>query len=284
MSVEADIYLPSAQQIDKFGLRHDDLLVGHKRSSLKGERTLRSLYIHPLLQIFKGINDGNNVTDSGGYNGFFAADPGQTLTLLLDLKKTDPTALETLWRSVQTNFDVFWARQGSLFEILTRFDPNEGKKLIRPITIVLTGSTPFEFVTNTTRNNGRDMFFDAPLHDLYPHGETSPYNISNSHWASTNMAKSIGRPGVLSGQFLEKQMGLMRKQIEQANGLGLLSRYWGTPGWPVGKKMYVWKVLEGLGVGLLNVDDIEVAARWDWELKGWLKWCWLLRGVSEVCR
>lgn len=55
--------------------------------------------------------------------------------------------------------------------------------------------------------------------------------------------------------------------VKQAQSKGLRARFWATPAWPVGLRDRVWKQLERSQVGMLNVDDVRVAAMWNWE------WC-----------
>lgn len=64
----------------------------------------------------------------------------------------------------------------------------------------------------------------------------------------------------------EGQNEKVKGQVVKANDLGLKSRYWGTVSWPVGWRNRVWEQLVELGVGILNVDDLTAAARWDWEM------------------
>lgn len=59
-------------------------------------------------------------------------------------------------------------------------------------------------------------------------------------------------------------------QVARAREVGLRSRYWDTVAWPVGWRNWIWGELvelEGIGGrggGMLNVDDLRAASRWDW--------------------
>ena len=269
ISIEADIYLPSASYIQTHSLRTDDVLVGHSRRSLRPDRTLRSLYTEPLLRILTGMNDVNSTE----LNGVFSNHPIQSLTLLLDFKETSDSGLSDMWDKMQAHLEAFRSPET---QYLTTFSGNT--QLIRPLTIVVSGSAPFEFILNPVKNPHKDVFFDAPLHELRPEpDDPSPYNISNSYLASTSLKAYIGNPSLLSGRFAASQLEQLESQISQAKELGLVPRYWGTPRWPVSERGYVWTTLWRLGVGLLNVDAVEVAARWDWEkVAGLLGWCWIV--------
>lgn len=65
----------------------------------------------------------------------------------------------------------------------------------------------------------------------------------------------------------KEQLGKVREQVGEAEKRGLVSRYWDIPGWPVDRRTRIWGQLEQVGVGMLNVDAIGTAARWNW------RWC-----------
>ena len=281
ISVEADIHLPSPEYIKQHSLRDDDLLVGHSRSSLRPDRTLRALYTEPLLRIFTEMYQLN--TSDSQLNGVFANEPAQPLTLLLDFKESHQPALSESWDRMQSHLSQFRSSEG---QYLTSY--SEGKLIVRALTIVVSGNAPFDYTLDPVRNQWKDVFFDAPLHNLtqsiFPQDSAdtsgvfeSPYNISNSYFASTSLSKHIGRPGLISGLFSSSQVDKMQTQISQARELGLVSRYWGTPGWPVDVRSDTWRLLWKLGVGVVNVDAVDMASRWNWrpaeEGGGGLGWC-----------
>ena len=282
ISVEADVWLPTEAFRTRFPeVSDEDLLVGHSRSSLQPDRTLRSLYTDPLWKMLHFANDRDDGLGIHYDNGIFDHHPGQPLTLLIDIKE----APDDTYNRIQLHLDSFRGRQPNETG-LTYWDIEAGKRIDRPLTIVLTGDAPFDSILDDKKNYFRDVFYDAPLHDLYPKGtdNASPYNQSNSYYASTSMKQHVGYPGVTNGRFSEEQSAKMKSQIADADNLGLVARYWATPDWPAGRRSYVWQTLLNLSVGILNVDEIEVAARWDWT-NSLLGYCWLLRGVGfkNVC-
>jgi hypothetical protein len=124
------------------------------------------------------------------------------------------------------------------------------------ITVVGTGNTEFSDIISSTN---RTIFFDAPLELL----STSPqYTSQNSYYASVSMTKAIGH--IWFNKFSDKQKDIVKAQIDEATKRGLVSRYWNTPAWPVGWKVKVWEMLTEMGVGMLNVDELQEAARWSW--------------------
>lgn len=239
-SVEADVWLLG-----------DELFVGHDLSSLTHNRTFRSLYINPLLEIL----DRQNPNTSFGYvskQGVFDVNPAVTLVLLVDFKLQG-----------NTTFTEVQSQLGSLRDkgYLTYFD---GDSVVPgAVTVVGTGNTPFDLVVaNTTY---RDIFFDAPLDKFSaksPNPATSTYNTTNSYYASASMNDAIGFPWL--GRYSSSQMDKIRDQVNGAKVAGLKTRYWDLPGWPIGLRNYVWGLLIREGMDTLNVDDLKGATTGTW--------------------
>lgn len=115
------------------------------------------------------------------------------------------------------------------------------------------------------------MFFDAPLNNL-----SDIYNISNSYYTSASLTSVLGGASEIPPNGLsKKQMAFLQEQVNKAIDLGLVSRYWDIPAWPVSRMTDIWHQLEELEIGILNADAIDEAARWDW------RWCNVL-GL-ELC-
>lgn len=244
-SVEADIWLPDQQSTST------ELRVGHTNSSLTTERTLSSLYIEPLAAIMS-----NMATSMNPKSGIFETDSSQTLTLLLDFKSEGAE----LWPYVEAQLEPL-RNHGWL-----RYWDGLSKKIVPgPITIVGTGNAPFDLII--ANNTYRDVFYDAPLDDL----DSNRFNSSNSYFASAALGQAVGQP--ILGHFNAQSMTKLTSQIANAEARGLLSRYWDTPAWPVSARDRVWNALVENGVGMLNVDALDSAARWNWD------WC-VVAGLS----
>ena len=286
IGVEADIWL-----------FEEDLFVGHSVASLTPNRTLNSLYINPLLEILSKQNPRSTILPdhTAQPHGVFDTDPEQTLILLIDFK----TSGSTLWPHVQSALQPLREKN-----YLTR---SNGTQIIRgPITVVGTGNTPFDLVKSEETNPHHDVFFDAPLSEMYQEGTSSKqdvdladttkvasgnarkrrsdaegqgksgttsgdsnaYDTSNSYYASVSFADAIGE--LKNGEFSEHQLDLLRGQIKGAHRRGLKARYWDLPFWPISQRNHVWDVLVKEGVDLLNVDDLRGAARRNWNKHhGW---------------
>ena len=203
----------------------------------------------------------------------FDEDPAQTFVLLVDFKTAGhelfPRVLQQLEPLRRKNYLSYW----------------DGNKLVsRAVTVVGTGNTPFDLVLEY--QDGRDIFFDAPIDEMWESGEAegeqddrvskrgqgktgtglthSPnaFNVSNSYYASVSFKKSIGY--LWRGRLSSKQLDLLRGQIRGAKRRGLQSRYWDTPSWPTSLRNHVWQVLLAEGADVLNVDDLRAAASLDW--------------------
>ncbi|XTI87331.1 hypothetical protein V2W45_407149 [Cenococcum geophilum] len=140
--VEADVWLFD-----------EELYVGHNTISLTRNRTFRNLYVDPLVKI---LDKQNPTTEFGNAtrNGVFDEDPNQTLVLLVDFKNSG----EALWPYVVDQLSALRAKN-----YLTYFD---GRSVSPgPITVVATGNAPFNILT--ANSTYRDIFFDAPLADMW---------------------------------------------------------------------------------------------------------------------
>lgn len=272
ISVEADVWLFD-----------DELYVGHSTSALTPNRTLRSMYIDPLVEILDRQNPATRFhgKEERPLNGAFDTDPSQTLALLVDFKTE---GVET-WIKLTEQLSPLRDRG-----YLSHF--NGVDVVSRPITVVGTGETPFDLVVSNPTY--RDIFFDAPLDmlaeddlqdqqserrsgeqsagksgqdlpDEAPDISPDAFNSTNSYYASVSLKKSIGSPRPF--HFNSQQMDLMRAQIRGAHQRGLKVRYWSLPAWPRSLRNYIWSVLVREGVDILNVDDLQGAAKKEWATK-----------------
>jgi hypothetical protein len=252
ISVEADIHLKGG-----------DLLIGHTSKDLRSSANLRRMYLEPLQRMLEGRNAQPPAKD-GARRGIFDSDPDQTLVILIDQKSAGPQTFANLHMQLQPLRDL---------DYLTYWNGTD--KVIRPLTIVASGKATFDSIM-ALPNDRRDIFLDAPLAALPSAGDdfstdppTFKYNISNSHYASTQYAnaRTYKWPGEQDPYSATPQgRDLAGTQIEQAASRGLVTRYWGAPTSPQNLRDSVWRHLTGANVGLLNMDDMgEVRDR----ARGW---------------
>ncbi|OHF03798.1 hypothetical protein CORC01_00660 [Colletotrichum orchidophilum] len=265
-SVEADIWLSDD------GL---DLLVGHDRGSLSSERTLQTMYLDPLLTILEHQNRQGSITPFEQARGVFNTRPDAALVLLIDVK-TNPT---DTWPLLVKQLEPLRKRQ-----FLTRFEHIETSPGVitkqgiwpGPITVVGTGlldrATLFDHKRRSYADyeTYHDTFIDAPLSTLAQDNTSNLsqlWSANDSYYASASFKTTIG--SVRTG-FTKAQRKKLRAQVEVAKQSGLKSRYWDIPDWPIGYRDYIWKVLTEEHVDMLNVDDLESAARRGWT-QGYLR-------------
>lgn len=235
VGVEADVWLDKTS---------NDLLVGHRASSLSADRTLQSLYIWPLTTILTRINDGANFFVPR--SGVFETRPNASLTLLIDVK----TDGHTSWPVVMDQLEPL--RAGGW---LSYWNRTGGGLAWRPIIVVGTGNTPFELVNADAEY--RDVFFDAPLDQL---ADNASFTANNSYYASASLRKDAGI--IWPWGPSRRQKKTMKMMIDTAAARGLLPRFWSIPGWPKYLRMKLWQFLVESGIGTLNVDELFEAAQW----------------------
>ncbi|KAF2852943.1 hypothetical protein T440DRAFT_391877 [Plenodomus tracheiphilus IPT5] len=236
VSFEADIWLTD----------DSELLVSHSWKSTRSARTLRSLYLDPLTNIFTHRNI-STASTSDRETGVFDSDPNASTILLIDFKSNGTATWPVLLSQLQPLRDNNW---------LTYFN---GTDIIPgPLTIVGTGNASFDLINANSSN--RFIFFDAPLLSI----SDAKYNTTNSFYASTNLKAAVG--SVWGRGMSGSQFDAVKQQVQAAEAKGLKSRYWDTPGWPVGLRDGVWRNLMDAGVGVLNVDALVSATSWNW---GW---------------
>lgn len=132
------------------------------------------------------------------------------------------------------------------------------------VTVIGTGNTPYEYFVEHpgTTAKPRYVFYDAHL----PLLSSSESNITKavSPIASTDFAAQFGQ--VVNLTFTDAQTALLHSQIAVAKSKGIGARYWDQPGWPIGTRNAIWRILIDAGVALLNVDDLAGAAGF-WEME-----------------
>ena len=258
ISVEVDVWLSG-----------NHLLLGYPQNSSSPEQTLKSLYIDPLVSIFSNQSTPTQITTTNGTSssdltknprGVFETSPTTPLVLLINIR-TNGTNGRSTFLALHDHIEPF-RKPGWL----TYF--NGAVVVPGLITVVSSGTTPFDLVV--ANSTYRDIFYDAPLEELWPDSTMSTnytfsnsYSPRNSYYASASFQKQIGNlcHGVLSPQ----QVLTIQRQVKAANDRGLKARYWDAPTWPVDSRNYVWDVLLKARVGIVGVDeDLEAAKEWNW--------------------
>ncbi|KAL3419633.1 hypothetical protein PVAG01_08131 [Phlyctema vagabunda] len=267
-SVEADIWRDPKNS--------SNLLVGHKKRRLSSEKNLYDMYINPLRNILDYQNS-NILTQTSdeeqNITGIFTESPDTPLILLIDFKSPS----DDIWDTLQAHLDHLRNGSSSSRSYLRSWDRNTNVMHAGPLIIVATGRADFDDIMSIDGSIRRDIFYDAPLLDVGLSLTNSPYNKTNSYYASSSLNKALGGYSSLWGSsdrpFTTSQMATLQRQAASASNKGLVSRYWDTPRWPAARRVGIWRSLvEDINVGVLNVDEVAEAARWNWS------WCqfWLV--------
>lgn len=238
VSVEADVWLYN-------GTLH----VGHEQSALTKARTLDALYIQPILDVLHKQNPNSTFISSPTKNGVFDTYSAQTLYLFIDVK-TDGA---TTWPAV---IEALAPLRNAGY--LTTY--NGSAVVSGPVTVIGTGATPLSQVQGVSP---RDYFWDGPLATL----GTTFSNITKEVSPIASVAFSAQFGSVKSQELNSNQTALLQSQIATAHAKGIAVRYWDQPGWPVGTRNAIWRILWDAGADLLNVDDLEAVANF-WESSG----------------
>lgn len=190
IAVEADVFLSGG-----------DVIIGHVLPT--PGRTLRLQYTEPLRAILDHNNGG-----APGDNGLYKARPNQKAVLMVDFKTSDTKTLDAVVAALQP------LRDGNYLSRVVN-----GKFVQRPITVVASGSAPFDRINAGDGVPNRDVFYDANVSNL-----DSKYNTLNSYYASADFQSAIGNPGS-AASFTDAQKAKVKSQVDAANAAGLKVRY-----------------------------------------------------------
>ncbi|KAI0836788.1 hypothetical protein F5Y06DRAFT_272319 [Hypoxylon sp. FL0890] len=220
IGIEADVFYSGG-----------DVIIGHTIPT--PGRTLSVQYVEPLRAILDHNNGG-----SPGSNGLYKAEPGRSITLLVDFKTSDTQTLDAVVKALQP------LRDGGY---LSRVEG--GKFVEKQVTVVASGSAPFDRINSGDGVPNRDVFYDAKVDQWDP-----KYTSINSYYASADFESAVGSPGSADA-FSQDQKSKVQSQVQPAHSAGLKVRYWNLPG------DYLWEPLSALGVDRLNADDMYDTAR-----------------------
>jgi hypothetical protein len=208
-SIEADVFT-----------QNDSLYVAHDRKDIKQGRTLRGLYLEPLMAY---ISDNEKTI----------YDSASPLILLIDIKGDGLTTYSLLDR-ILSDFR----------EILCFVSP-EGY-VGGSVMVVVSGNRPVEYMMTQT---DRFAFVDGRMNDLT--GEYSPLlmPLISDRW--TKYFSWMGK-----GDIPEKERRQLQLYVQHAHENGQLIRFWDTPDIPGKEREAVWTELLEAGVDLVNTDDL----------------------------
>lgn len=181
--VEADVHL-----------RGDELFVAHTGGEIEPGKTLRSLYLDPLLKRVRA-------------NGGRVHKDGPTFLLMVEFKSD----AEGSWKALKEQLEPYK-------EMLTAFTPALTE--YGAVTVVITGHKPEKAVRSETR---RWAAIDGDLGDRNS-PEPTLYPVISDNWG----AKFDWRGGRMS----DEEKARLEKFVADAHGHARMVRFWGAPDKP----------------------------------------------------
>lgn len=215
-SVEADVFLVNGE-----------LLVAHEPADLDPNRTLRSLYLDPLLARVKA----NHGSVYRGYR--------RPVQLLVDIKTDGAAAYLELDRQLR-----HYRRMLSTCAY--------GHVRLGAVTPVISGDRAARVPMETQRV--RYAFYDGRLEDL---GTTAP--VSFVPLISSNWTQSFSWLG--TGPFPAAERQKLHSIVADAHDHGQRVRFWATPDVAGPDRDAVWTELLAARVDHINTDDLAALER-----------------------
>ncbi|MFF8960249.1 phosphatidylinositol-specific phospholipase C/glycerophosphodiester phosphodiesterase family protein [Streptomyces sp. NPDC014894] len=210
-SVEADVFLVDGE-----------LLVAHTPAELDPARTLRSLYLDPLLA---------RVRAGGG-----AVHPGHPLSLrlLIDIKADGDACYRVLDRQLR-----------DYRRMLSRC--SDGRVRTGAVTAVVSGDRAARAPMEAQRR--RYAFYDGRLDDLAAGAPASFVPLISGNWNHSFTWRG-------EGAFPASERERLRTLTAEAHASRRRLRFWATPDTPGPARDALWGELFDAGVDCLNSDDL----------------------------
>ncbi|TYR81548.1 hypothetical protein FZC66_06840 [Priestia megaterium] len=210
-SVEADVWLENGE-----------LLVAHNKIEVKADRTLKSLYLDPLMAIAKK----NHGKIYPRYNHDFI--------LWVDIKSEDEATYKELHRQL-TNYK----------KMLTKFTSSGVKP--GAVTVYVSGNRPYSFMKSQTV---RYAAYDGRMTDLGS-GESNEFMpVISDSWF-----KHFTWIGI--GEMPKAERDKLHNIVSAAHKNGQKVRFWGTLDFPSPMREAIWTELLKADVDFINTDDLE---------------------------
>ncbi|OWZ52865.1 hypothetical protein C345_02079 [Cryptococcus neoformans A2-102-5] len=238
------------------------LLTGHEVSDLNSNRTVKNLYLDPLLAILDAHNQAWTPGGEKNWTGVYEDDPREEVTLFFDIKSDG----DATWPYLEAALQPFLSKG-----YLTTYNTTSNTLTPGPLTVVGTGNTPLHRVYYSPL---RYIFYDAPLLELY-----HPYTLPASQYGpETTIRWHPTISPIASAKFpLQSYLALgpgsrggginpfscnLKLMSAIAKEMGIQSRWWGVlhkPGWA---RRMLWEMIWESGAGVINADELEDMGNW----------------------
>ncbi len=206
-------------EVDVF-LKNENLYVAHDPEDIQENRTLQSLYLDPLYELFSQ----NNGT-------IYPQWP--TVYLMIDIK-SDADSTFTVLQPILLRYAG----------MITSW--NEGDKNEKAVTVLLSGNRPIQTLS---ASSDRLAGLDGRISDLQ-NGEPAEL----FPWISDNWISHFAWRGV--GEMSDADKLKLSSIVHEAHRNGQLVRFWSTDFYESSARLALWNVLLENGVDLINTDDL----------------------------
>lgn len=198
------------------------LLVAHDPQDLRPRRTVRSLYLEPLVEALeRGSVDGS-----------------VPIWIYIDVK-TGPRGAHLATERLGQAYRAWVATAGQ--------QDDE-----RPIRFVLTGNRPA--MSTLTATPSAVCHYDGRLRDLSSARDARWMPLISDDW--TKFSRWRGE-----GPIPDADLAHLREVVAATRDAGQALRFWATPEQPGPARERVWSTLLEEGVTLLNTDDLQGLAQ-----------------------
>lgn len=208
-SIEADVIL-----------KKDTLFVAHDPEDIRSERTLQTLYLDPLYELFQ--KNGKAI-----YPGW------PTLYLMIDIKS-----------DADSTYHILHPLLSAYREMVTTWEgPTKNEKAV---TVILSGNRPVDLLKKSSL---RFAALDGRLENLQD--DSAEY----FPWISESWTSHFEWRGV--GEMSEDEKAKLSDIVQRAHRNGQLVRFWSTDFTPLAAHLAMWDMLLANGVDLINTDDLK---------------------------
>ncbi|MCA9734352.1 MAG: hypothetical protein H6696_17190 [Deferribacteres bacterium] len=206
-SIEVDIHL-----------RDGKLCVAHDSADVDTSKTLQSLYLQPLTNLF------HNLPGSVFANN-------QPVLLLIDIKTDADSTYFQLLHDVQKYHTLFYRSE-------------ENKSIFGPFRAIISGNRS---KTILEEQPSRIAGYDGRITDLTADISPECMPLLSDRWSTHFTWRG---QGALPGTEKEK----LHEIVSRAHSAGRLVRFWDTDVGDTERQHAIWKELQTAGVDLINTD------------------------------
>jgi hypothetical protein len=210
-SIEADVWLVNG-----------DLFVAHDLKDVRPGRTLKSLYLDPLMKRVKANH------------GLVYPNYRHDVTLLVDVKSEADSTYRVLHEQLRQYQDM-----------LTKFTPSGVKP--GAITVIVSGNRARTLMENQPV---RYAAYDGRMSDLGSNTSNEFIPLISDNW--TQQFTWMGK-----GEMPKEEQEKLHRIVSIAHAHGQKVRFWATPDTPSPERQAIWNELLKAGVDMINTDDLD---------------------------